>query len=315
MKILLTGGTGFLGRNLVARLLEDGHEITVLTRRIPEGLPAVRAVECDPAVAGPWQGELAAHDAVINLAGASIFRRWTRNYRQLLRQSRLDTTRNLVAAMSGQRLISASAVGYYGFHQDEELTESDGPGSDFLAELCRDWEAAALEAREKGARVVLARLGIVLGKDGGALEQMVRPFRLRAGGRLGSGRQWFSWIHIRDLLEACVHILSTPDLEGPVNLTAPKPVTNRDLAAAIGKTLNRRSWLPAPGFAIKLALGKFGSVVLEGQRVLPKKLEESGFEFKLPEIQGALQDLLVSPAGRSPLSRRHPGSGRFPPGS
>ncbi len=294
MKILITGGTGFVGRSLTSRLLDDGHEITVLTRKIPGGLPSVRARECDPAVEGPWQEEVAAHDAVINLAGASIFRRWTKSHRQLLRQSRLHTTRNLVAAMSGQALISASAVGYYGFHRDEELSESDGPGGGFLAELCRDWEAAALEAKEKGARVVLARLGVVLGKDGGALEQMVRPFRLHAGGRLGSGRQWFSWIHIRDLVEACVHILSTPDLEGPVNLTAPNPVTNRDLAAAIGKTLNRRSWLPAPGFAIKLALGEFGSVVLKGQRVLPKKLLESGFEFTLPGVEDALGDLLSS---------------------
>lgn len=294
MKILMTGGTGFVGKNLTARLLEDGHELTVLTRQIPAGLPAVRAVECDPAVPGPWQDEVAAHDAVINLAGASIFRRWTKKYRRVLRDSRLHTTQNLVEAMSGQTLISASAVGYYGFHGDEELTESDGPGNDFLAELCRDWEAAALGAKGKGSRVVLARLGIVLGRDGGALLQMVRPFRLHAGGRLGGGRQWFSWIHVRDLLEAFVHLLKTAGLDGPVNLTAPNPVTNRDLAAAIGKTLNRRSWLPAPGFAVKLALGKFGSVVLKGQRVLPKKLEDCGFGFGLPELEAALQDLLVS---------------------
>jgi len=297
MKILMTGGTGFVGVNLAARLLEDGHELTVLTRRIPAGLPAVRAVECDPAVTGPWQDEVAAHDAVINLAGASIFRRWTKKYRRELRDSRLNTTRNLVEAISGQALISASAVGYYGFHGDEELTESDGPGDDFLAELCRDWEAAALDAKKKGSRVVLARLGIVLGKDGGALEQMVRPFRLHAGGRLGSGRQWFSWIHLRDLLEAFAHLLSEQDLEGPVNLTAPNPVQNRDLAAAIGKALNRRSWLPAPGFAIKMVMGELGSVILKGQRVKPKKLGEGGFEFEFPGIEAALRDLLISPAG------------------
>lgn len=297
MKILMTGGTGFVGSNLTARLLEDGHELTVLTRQIPAGLPAVRAVECDPAVPGPWQAEVAAHDAVINLAGASIFRRWTKKYRQVLRDSRLLTTRNLVEAMSGQTLISASAVGYYGFHGEEELTESDGPGDDFLAGLCRDWEAAALEAKGKGSRVVLARLGIVLGRDGGALLQMVRPFRLHAGGRLGSGRQWFSWIHVHDLLEALVHLLSKQDLEGPVNLTAPNPVTNRELAASIGKALGRRSWLPAPGFAIKAALGKFGSVILEGQRVLPKRLSESGFGFGFSGIEAALQDLLVSRPG------------------
>jgi uncharacterized protein (TIGR01777 family) len=296
MKILMTGGTGFVGVNLATRLLRDGHELTVLTRKIPTGLLAVRAVECDPAVPGPWQDEVASHDAVINLAGASIFRRWTKKYRRVLRDSRLRTTNNLVEAMSGQTLISASAVGYYGFHGDEELTESDGPGDDFLAELCRDWEAAALDARKKGSRVVPARLGIVLGKDGGALEQMVRPFRLHAGGRLGSGRQWFSWIHIHDLLEAFVHLLSKQDLEGPVNLTAPQPITNRDLAAAIGKALGRRSWLPAPGFAIKMAMGEFGSVVLKGQRVKPKKLEESGFEFEFPGIEAALRDLLISQA-------------------
>jgi len=297
MKILITGGTGFVGRNLSARLLEDGHQVTVLTRKIPAGLPAVRAVECDPAAPGPWRAEVAAHDAVINLAGASIFNRWTRKYRRELRDSRLNTTKNLVEAMSGQALISASAVGYYGFHGDEELTESDGPGDDFLAELCRDWEAAALDAKKKGSRVVPARLGIVLGKDGGALEQMVRPFRLHAGGRLGSGRQWFSWIHIHDLLEAFVHLLSKSDLDGPVNLTAPSPVQNRDLAAAIGKALGRRSWLPAPGFAIKAALGKFGSVILKGQRVLPRKLEESGFGFMYDGIEPALRDLLVSRPG------------------
>jgi uncharacterized protein (TIGR01777 family) len=297
MKILMTGGTGFVGRSLITRLLAGGHEITVLTRRIPTGLPAVRAVECDPVVAGPWQDEVVGQDAVINLAGASIFRRWTRSYRRLLRDSRLHTTRNLVEAMSGQVLISASAVGYYGFHGDEELTESDGPGDDFLAELCRDWEAEAQKAGGKGSRVVLTRLGIVLGKDGGALEQMVRPFRLHAGGRLGSGRQWFSWIHVRDLLEACVHLLKNPKLEGPVNLTSPNPVQNRQLADAIGEALGRRSWLPAPGFAIKMALGKFGSVVLKGQRVLPEKLLNSGLTFEFPGIEAALQDLLVSRPG------------------
>jgi uncharacterized protein (TIGR01777 family) len=297
MKILITGGTGFVGRNLCARLAEEGHEITVLTRGTPKGVAAagVNFLESDPTQKGPWQDAVAGKDVLINLAGASIFGRWTPERKELLRNSRILTTRNLTEAISpgsGALLLSTSAVGYYGFHGDEELDESSPPGEDFLARLAQDWEAEAIGAREKGARVVIMRFGIVLGRDGGALQQMVTPFRLFVGGPLGKGLQWISWIHMNDLVAAFLHVMAHPDLFDRVNLTAPNPVQNRELSRTLGKVLGRPSWMPAPAFMMKIVLGEFGSVILEGQRVLPRTLLESGFSFQFPKLEAALRDLV-----------------------
>lgn len=302
MDIFITGGTGFVGSALCLALVKAGHGVTVLSRsaRSAESLPQeVGHTIGDPGQPGSWQEEAAKCQGFVNLAGASIFGRWDDNYKKLLRSSRIQTTRNLVDAIASREsqtpatLISTSAVGYYGFCGDQELDESSPPGDDFLAQLCLDWEAEALRAQESGARVVLTRFGIVMGSGGGALGQMLPIFKKGLGGRLGSGRQWFSWIHQADLVRALLHCLENPDLTGPVNCTAPQPVTNSDLTKTLGKVLGRPAFLPAPGFAVKLMLGEFGSVLLEGQRVIPSKLEKTGFSFLFPELKAALEDLLA----------------------
>ncbi len=298
MKILMTGGTGFVGRDLARRFMAAGHDVTVLTRgaggkRAAAGGP--RLLQGDPTREGPWQEAVPTHDVLVNLAGLSIFGRWTPEYKRQLRESRILTTRHLVEAIapaSRQVLFSTSGVGYYGLRGDEPLDESSPPGDDFLARLSADWEAEALAARTKGTRVVIMRFGIVLGRGGGALQQMVTPFRWFAGGPIGSGSQWFSWIHMTDLVEAFLHLLDRPELSGPFNLSAPHPEQNRDFSRAVGKALGRPSWLPAPAFMMRLVLGEFGSVILQGQRVLPKRLLDSGFVFRFPRAQEALLDLL-----------------------
>ena len=300
MKILLTGGTGFVGSYLVARLIKDGHEVTILIRSGEEARgasPGVSFLEGDPTRRGPWQEAIRDHDAVINLAGASIFTRWTDEQKRAILESRVNTTRNIVEGIETDHgknltLFSTSAVGYYGFHGDEELTEDSPPGNDFLATVAVAWEGEALKAREKGARVVITRFGIVMGANGGALGQMIPLFKKFIGGPIGSGRQWFSWVHAADLTEAFVFLLKHPEVSGPVNVCSPNPVRNRELARALGKALHRPSFMPAPGFMIKLVLGEFGSVILKGQRVLPRRLLDAGFVFQYPEIEKAVESVV-----------------------
>jgi hypothetical protein len=298
MNIFITGGTGFVGKGLTQSLIDSGHRVTLLTRSLRKTgshPPAVSLVEGDSTREGEWQKSVSEHEAVINLAGASIFSRWTPEMKRILRESRILTTRNLVEAFEGsgvRTFFSTSAIGYYGFHGDEELTESSPPGSDFLAQLAMDWEKEALKAEISGVRVVLTRFGIVLGEEGGALGQMVPMFQKYLGGPLGSGRQWFSWIHRKDLTQAFLFLLSKPGISGPVNFTAPNPVRNRDLAAALGRVLNRPARLPAPGFMLRLVLGEFGSILLEGQKVIPGKLLHGGFQFRYPKIEEALAEIL-----------------------
>ncbi len=300
MKILITGGSGFVGTNLTRFLVDKGHEVSILARRArpekPFG-PKVAYIAADGTKPGKWQGAVAGHEVLINLAGVSIFKRWDDAYKTQLRESRILTTRNLVDAIpreSGDKivLISTSAVGFYGMTRDEMLSEDASPGEDFLAQLAQDWEAEALKARAKGARVVITRFGVVFGRDAGALPQMALPFRFFAGGPVGHGRQWVSWIHIEDLCRAMLFVIENVSIQGPVNFTAPEPVSNRDLARAIGKALHRPSFMPAPGFMIKLVLGEFGSVILEGQRVVPTMLQGSGFTFRFPHVEGAVKNLL-----------------------
>jgi hypothetical protein len=261
-------------------------------------LPGISHLQADPTQKGPWQDRVKDFDAIINLAGASIFNRWTDEYKMLIRESRMRTTQNIVEGIASHpdrpvTLFSASAVGYYGFHEDEELIEDSPSGNDFLARLAIEWEAEASKAREKGARVVITRFGIVLGEKGGALGQMVPLFKKFIGGPIGSGKQWFSWVHIKDLAEAFLFLTKHPEISGPVNLCAPHPVRNKDLAKALGRVLHRPSFMPAPGFMIKLVLGEFGSVILEGQKVIPRKLLTGGFAFQYPEIEKALLDILL----------------------
>jgi len=300
MKVFMTGGTGFVGTALTGQLIAAGHTVTILTQARAGSETALLGRSYligNPNLPGDWQESVAGHDVIINLAGASIFSRWTEEQKKILRSSRLDTTRHLFDALPQDAgrisLFSTSAVGYYGFHEDEELTESSPAGADFLAQLAYDWEHEALRAQSKRARVVITRFGIVLGPNGGALAQMIPPFRNFLGGPLGSGRQWFSWIHMQDLTDAFIFLLSHPELSGPVNLCSPRPVRNGELADAIGRVLHRPAFMPAPGFMIELILGEFGSVLLKGQRVIPSRLLEAGFQFQHPEIEEALRSILL----------------------
>jgi uncharacterized protein (TIGR01777 family) len=300
MKILITGGTGFVGTQLTSRLIKDNHEVTILTRSLKGAKgssPGVYYLEGDPTRNGPWQEAIKNHDALINLAGASIFSKWTEEHKKAIRESRVNTTQNIIEGIppqsqKGFTLFSTSAVGYYGFHKDEELIEESPPGNDFLARIAVEWEGEALKAREKGARVVITRFGIVLGEKGGALGQMIPLFEKYIGGPIGSGRQWFSWVHIKDLTEAFAFLLKHPEISGPVNVCSPNPVRNRDLAKALGKALHKPSFMPAPGFMVKWVLGEFGSVILEGQKVIPRRLLESGFTFQYPDIDAALKKIV-----------------------
>lgn len=288
-----------MGRALVRRLADQGHEVVVLSRS-PQGEAdsgsGVRFVQGDPARPGVWAKIAAQADTVINLAGESIFRRWTGEVKQRILESRLLTTRNVVKAMSagpgeGKILLNASAVGYYGFRGDEDLDESSRPGDDFLARVTRRWEAEAVRAQEAGVRVVLMRFGVVFAKGGGALNRMLPLFRWGLGGKLGDGRQWFPWIHGLDLLRAAEFLLDRPEAHGPFNFTAPVPVRNAELTKALARAVKRPAIIPGPGFMVNLVLGEFGSLLLEGQKALPRRLLDLGFEFEFKTMDQALADL------------------------
>lgn len=300
MKILMAGGTGFVGKQLTSHFIQEGNEVTILTRSLKElGRPSrgISYLQGDPTQRGPWQAAIPGHDVIINLAGASIFSKWSDEYKKLIRDSRIFTTRNIIEGIpselgKGVSLFSTSAVGYYGFHGDEELDEESPPGNDFLARLAIEWETEALKAQGKGVRVVITRLGIVLGENGGALCQMITLFKRFIGGPIGSGQQWFSWVHIKDLAEAFAFLIKHPEILGPVNICSPNPVKNKDLAKALGRVLHRPSFMPAPRFMVRMVLGEFGSVILEGQRVLPRQLLKKGFTFQYPDIDKALRSII-----------------------
>ncbi|MDI6795590.1 MAG: TIGR01777 family oxidoreductase [Desulfatibacillaceae bacterium] len=297
MRVLITGGLGFVGRLLTRRFLEEGHHVTAVD--LPPAAPKTSGdysyISADTTLPGQWQKALSNQDAAINLAGASIFRRWNPSYKKLIYNSRIKTTANLVDALPsgpGHTLISTSATGYYGPCKDEILTEDSPNGSkDFLAKVCHDWEEQAQKAADKGVRVAIARFGVVLGASGGALAQMKRPFSLGIGGPLGSGRQWFSWICEDDLAKAMEFILADNNLSGVFNFCA-EPVTNRQLTKTLGKVLGRPAILPAPSFALRLFLGEFAGVLLGSQRAVAHNLLENGFEFDYPNLEAALLHLL-----------------------
>jgi uncharacterized protein len=304
MKIFITGGTGFIGSRLASRLAGNGRDVLILSRsrREPsDAAPRISYLEGDPTRPGPWQDAVRTCDAAVNLAGTSIYSPWTRANKRRILESRIAATRNLVEASEagGPKpavLISASAIGYYGFRGDEDIDESGLPGQDFLAGVTAAWEEEASRAEAKGVRVVRGRFGIVLGGRGGALGQMLPLYKLGLGGPLGSGRQWFSWIHIDDLVDALVFALDHPSLDGAVNMDAPYPVRNRDLAKALGRTLHRPAVIRVPGFALRIALGEFSLALLRGQKVIPAKLRGAGFVFRFPDIDSALADMLSKPA-------------------
>lgn len=306
MRVVVSGSTGFIGRPLCTALALRGDEVVALTRNLHSpaalALARQRGVSCrqwdgrnpGPALRSAMEGA----DAVINLAGEPLFaRRWTARQKERLRTSRTEATRALVDAASGltrplRTFVSASAVGYYGDRGDQVLDESSPPGTDFLARLCLDWEAEALRAQSLGARTVIVRIGVVLGENGGALEQLLRAFRLYAGGPVGSGRQWMSWIHREDLLAALLFLLDGQELGGAFNAVAPEPRTNRDFSSSLGRVIQRPSWLPVPPLALRAALGEVATTVLASQRVVPAALLRAGFVFSHPHLDGALRDVL-----------------------
>jgi uncharacterized protein (TIGR01777 family) len=299
MKVFMTGGTGFVGTYLSRDLVQAGHTVTILTRRErppSPSQPGISFLVGDPTQEGPWMAAVPKHDWIINLAGASIFNRWTEARKQEIMESRERTTRNLVAALATgdrrQLFCSTSAVGIYGARGEEELTEDSPTEAGFLGEVTRKWEAEALKAQDLGVRVVITRFGVVLGRDGGALSQMAPLFKKFLGGPIGSGAQWFSWIHQADHARAFRFIQENPQISGPVNFTAPYPVHNRELARALGRVLHRPSFMPTPAFMLRLVLGEFADTLLTGQKVLPKRLLDAGFTFNFPTIEAALADLL-----------------------
>ena len=293
-KIIVAGGTGLLGTALVGALQDDRHMVVVLTRRPTRD----NEVRWSPQYAeGLWTSALDNAHAVINLAGASIAGgRWTTARKAAIRDSRIQATGALVKAIAalGQPppiFISSSAVGYYGPRGDEPVTETTAPGSDFLAHVCRDWEAAASQL-SPAARVVLLRSGVVLARHGGALPQMALPFKLFAGGPAGSGRQFMSWIHLHDWVATVKWALASQDIAGPLNVTAPEPVTNEDFSRSLGRVLGRPAWLKAPSFALRLMLGEMAdALILGGQRVLPAVAQQHGFAFQYPTLESALRQI------------------------
>jgi uncharacterized protein (TIGR01777 family) len=304
MRVFLTGGTGLVGSRLVRALRNRGDVVVVLSRR-PDAWqrvgPDVTVVVGDPTAAGPWQDQLAAGDAVVNLAGAGIFdKRWNAAYKAAIRDSRVRTTEHVAAALAGQPtradgspkvLVSGSAIGYYGPHGDEELDESSPPGDDFMAGVCVEWEAATRPAAAAGVRVVLLRTGIVLDRSGGALKQLWLPFKMGAGGPVGSGKQYMSWVHHADEVGLILLALDHSEAVGPLNATAPRPVTNKEFGKALGRALGRPAVLPTPAFGLRLLLGEAAGVVTTGQRVLPRRAEALGYQFQYPDIDSALRQI------------------------
>jgi len=298
MNYFITGGLGFVGRHLSNFFLDKGNRVTAVgLSKNPDLIdhPDFRYISADTTRQGAWQQELADQEIIINLAGKTIFKRWTDKYKRQIYNSRILTTRNLVGALSdgsSKVFCSTSAVGYYGSCGDTVLTEKASPGDDFLAEIGKNWEQEALQAQAKGARVVLTRFGIVLDKGGGAMSKMIPAFRCFLGGPLGDGEQWFPWIHMHDLLSAYQFVIEHQEAVGAVNFCAPQPVRNKELAAKLGAALNRPAFMPAPAFMIKLLLGEFGQSLLNSQRAVPDKLENLGFEFKYADMDSALREIV-----------------------
>jgi len=296
MNVLISGATGLIGSSLAKELKSGGHRIITLTRS-PKG---ENDLSWDPD-AGTVNGSLEGMDAVVHLAGESIAEgRWTASKKRRIMDSRKKGTRLVAETIAGltmppRVMISASAVGYYGDRGDEVLWEDSRPGSDFLAEVCRAWEAAADPAREAGIRVVHTRFGIVLSPEGGALGTTLPIFKLGGGGRIGSGRQWWSWVALDDVVGTIHHALENESVEGPVNVGSPNPMTNAEYTRVLGKALNRPTVLPVPATAIRLALGGIAdALLLASQRMEPAKLKETGYHFRHPELEGALRHLLGS---------------------
>jgi uncharacterized protein (TIGR01777 family) len=304
MKVAITGATGFVGSRLVTKLHDRGDEILVFARDVekakrlfpPAVYPRVKIVPYEATESGDWQKSLSGCDAVVNLAGEPISERWTAANKQAILNSRQIGTRKLVEAIAKadvkpKVLISGSAVGYYGTSETETFDENSPAGQDFLADICQRWETEASKVKDFGTRLVILRTGIVLG-NGGALAKMIPPFKLFAGGPIGTGRQWFSWIHREDLIQLILYCLDLPEIQGVFNATAPNPVRMKEFCHVLGEVMNRPSWLPVPDFALEILLGEGAKVVLEGQEVLPKATLSLGFQYRYPDLASALREIV-----------------------
>jgi uncharacterized protein (TIGR01777 family) len=299
MKILITGATGLIGRALCHTLSEDGHIIVGVSRASgkPDGLEVAEMYQWDPQ-AGPLpEAALDQIDTVISLAGEPIAKRWSDQQKKSIRDSRIVTTRNLVEGMrrakrKPQVFVSSSAVGYYGNRGDEQLEETSPPGRGFMSEVCQEWEREAARASELGVRVALVRTGVVLSSDGGALQKMLPPFKLGLGGRLGSGKQWFPWIHIDDIAGIFRHAIVNARVTGPINGAAPQAATNAEFTRELGHALHRPVFVPVPEIALRMLMGEMADVLFDSQRVIPAVALASGYEFRHPQLGPALADVM-----------------------
>jgi uncharacterized protein (TIGR01777 family) len=294
MNVTVTGASGFLGTRLVQKLTAGGHKVHILGRKPVQGLPFWH---WDAAASEPPEESLTSADAIIHLAGEPVAQRWTPEVKERIRSSRVDGTRNLVHALSTSSsrpsvLVSASAIGIYGSRGNEILTENSSLGDDFLARVSRHWEFESCLAECLGIRVAQIRIGVVLGRDGGALAKMLRPFRAGIGGPLGSGRQWMSWIHLEDVVDLLIFAMENESARGPLNGTAPNPVPNAEFTKQLAAVLHRPALIPVPGFALKLLFGEMAAVMLGSELVLPEATESTGFRFQHPHLREALESLL-----------------------
>ena len=294
MKILITGATGLIGKALQKALRAKGHELLLASRKEPKDSSYVQW-DIEKGFTEPER--LEGIDGVIHLAGESISAlRWTDEKKKAIRESRVLGTRNIVDAISDLKqrprvLIAASAIGFYGDRGDEELTETSKPGKNFLADVCREWEAEARRAEDSGVRTVLLRTGIVLSRDGGALGTMLTPFKLGLGGVIGDGKQWMSWISLPDHIDAILFALENENVRGALNSVSPNPVTNQEFTTVMGEVLYRPTFIPVPEFAVNLMFGEMGeALLLDSMRVIPKRLEDAGFKFKFPDLKKALEN-------------------------
>ncbi|MFY9571527.1 MAG: TIGR01777 family oxidoreductase [Blastocatellia bacterium] len=300
MRILVTGATGLIGRSLCASLSAQGHQVVALSRS-PEtarGLAAVEVHKWEPQSGPPPLEAARCVEAVVHLAGEPIVaRRWSENQKKRIKDSRVLTTRNLVEGLRAFNcapavLVSSSAVGFYGHRGDEQLGDDSPPGRGFMSEVCIEWEHEAARAADLGTRVVQVRTGVVLSNKGGALPKMLGPFKLGVGGPLGSGKQWFPWIHIQDIVGIFRHAILTSTLRGPLNGASPQPVTNREFTRELGRVLHRPAFLPVPEIALRVLMGEMSEVLFVSDRVLPKLALSSGYHFQFSSLRPALEDLL-----------------------
>lgn len=294
MKVAVTGGTGFVGKQLVRELVNEGHEVFVLTRS-PNNYSDEKSIRYIGWLSDQYkpENELPALDAIVNLAGDSLFGYWTKQKKERILKSRMNATENVIELILKMEekpavLINASAVGYYGTSLTESFTEkTTTPGNDFLANVTSEWESIAKQADSLGVRVVLARFGVILGKEG-ALPLMAMPFKMFVGGKVGSGEQWVSWIHVDDVVGLIKFSIKNDKISGPLNVTAPQPVQNKTLSKTLASVLNKPHWIPAPSFALRAGLGEMSTLILDGQAVYPDKAKHHDYSFQHPQLEGAL---------------------------